>query len=124
MSTTKFVYPTPRRDESVNDEHFGTKVPDPYRWMEDPDSEETKNFVKEQNEISQPFIKACPDLEKITKDLTKLKDYPKFSIPSRQGDKYFINMNSGLQNQRYSFIVKLRYSEKATKFEKKISHHI
>ena len=118
MSTTKFVYPTPRRDESVNDEHFGTKVPDPYRWMEDPDSEETKNFVKEQNEISQPFIKACPDLEKITKDLTKLKDYPKFSIPSRQGDKYFINMNSGLQNQRYSFIVKLRYSEKAPKFEK------
>ena len=94
-----FLYPTPRRDESVNDEHFGTTVPDPYRWMEDPDSKETKKFVKEQNVVSQSFIKACPDLEKITKDLTKLKEYSKFSIPSRHGDKYFIYKNSGLQNQ-------------------------
>jgi len=96
---TKFVYPTPRRDETIIDEHFGTKVPDPYRWMEDPEAEETKTFVKEQNEVSLPFIQACPDRERITKDLTKLKDYPKFSIPSKHGDKYFINMNSGLQNQ-------------------------
>ena len=107
----KFVYPTPRRDDSVEDDHFGTKVSDPYRWMEDPDAEETKKFVKEQNEVSQPFIQECPDREKITKDLTHLKDYPKFSIPSRHGDKYFINMNSGLQNQRYSYMLYLREKE-------------
>ena len=84
----------------MQETHFGIQVSDPYRWMEDPDAEEVKDFVKEQNLVSQPFIQACPDREKITKELTKLKDYPKFSIPSKHGDNYFINMNSGLQNQR------------------------
>ena len=95
-----YVYPKPRRDESVTENHFGVQVPDPYRWMEDPDAEETKKFVKEQNEVSGPFISECPDREKITEEITKLKDYPKFSVPSREGDNYFIRMNSGLQNQR------------------------
>lgn len=94
-----FTYPKPRRDPSVLEDHFGHSLPDPYRWMEDPDAEETKDFVKSQNEVSQPFIANCPDRPKITKELTKLKDYPKFSIPSRHGENYFINMNSGLQNQ-------------------------
>ena len=95
-----FVYPTPRRDESVLEDHFGAQVADPYRWMEDPDAEETKAFVKEQNEVSGPFIQECPDREKITEEITKLKDYPKFGVPVREGDNYFIRMNSGLQNQR------------------------
>ena len=95
-----YTYPTPRRDESITEDHFGVQVPDPYRWMEDPDAEETKAFVKEQNEVSGPFIQECPDREKITEEITKLKDYPKFGVPVREGDNYFIRMNSGLQNQR------------------------
>lgn len=107
MSThdKKFVYPKPRRDDSITEDHFGTSVSDPYRWMEDPDAEEVKQFVKEQNDVSLPFIQECPDRERITKDLTKLKDYPKFSVPSRHGDNYFISMNSGLQNQRYRNLI-------------------
>mgnify|MGYP001292964558 CR=1 FL=1 len=92
-------YPDSKPGETVDTLH-GIRVPDPYRWMEDPDAEETKAFVKEQNEVSGPFIQECPDREKITEEITKLKDYPKLGVPVREGDNYFIRMNSGLQNQR------------------------
>ncbi len=63
----KIDYPTPRRDESVAEDHFGTKVSDPYRWMEDPDSAETKAFVEAQNNVSMPFIHGCSEREAISK---------------------------------------------------------
>ncbi len=57
---SEWNYPCTRRDESVVDTHFGTSVTDPYRWLEDPDCEETCAFVKAQNDISTPFIANCP----------------------------------------------------------------
>ena len=95
----QFEYPKPRRDDTVIEDHFGHQISDPYRWMEDPDAEETQKFVKAQNEISMPYIHQCGDRSKITEELTKLKNYPKFSVPSRHGDNYFTYLNSGLQNQ-------------------------
>ena len=95
----KFQYPTPRRDDSIKEDHFGRVIADPYRWMEDPDAQETQDFVKAQNEISMPYIHECKDRSKITEELTKLKNYPKFSVPARHGDYYFVSLNSGLQNQ-------------------------
>ncbi len=68
--------------------------------MEDPDSEETRRFVDEQNALSQPYIAACAEREEINKELTKLWNYPKYGVPHRQGQKYFFSKNSGLQNQR------------------------
>ena len=56
---SEFKYPAPRRDEAAEDDYHGTKMKDPYKWMENPDSEETKKFVDEQNKISAPFINSC-----------------------------------------------------------------
>ena len=64
----RFEYPSARRSDHVDDYH-GEKVADPYRWMEDPDSDETKKFVEEQNAISRPYIFDCPDRENINEQL-------------------------------------------------------
>ncbi|XGW33468.1 hypothetical protein V3C99_017691 [Haemonchus contortus] len=93
------VYPTARRDESIVDNFHGTMIHDPYRWMEDPDSEETRHFVDQLNAISEPFIAQAPSREKIRKRLTELWDYEKYSCPSKRGNFYYYSYNSGLQNQ-------------------------
>ncbi|MCP9263289.1 Prolyl endopeptidase [Dirofilaria immitis] len=94
-------YPLARKDDSIVDDFHGTKVADPYRWLEDPDLNETKEFVEKLNSISQPFIASSPYREKLRKRLTELWNHEKFGCSSRRGDYYYYYYNSGLQNQRY-----------------------
>ncbi|KAJ6648028.1 Prolyl endopeptidase [Pseudolycoriella hygida] len=101
--TTLFKYPKARRDESIVEDHHGTKVYDPYRWLEDPDSVETQEFVEEHNKITQPYLEGCDQWKNINQTLTKLWNYPKFTIPARHGDYYYYYMNTGLQNQNVLF---------------------
>ena len=59
-----WTYPSVRRDMSVKEVYCGTEVADPYRWLEDPDSEETQTFVKAQNEVTKPYLAGCQARDK------------------------------------------------------------
>ena len=83
----------------VIDTYHGTQVPDPYRWLEDPDSEETKSWVKAQNTVTSSYLEAIPQRESINERITELWDYERFGRPHKKGNRYFYSHNDGLQNQ-------------------------
>ena len=91
-------YPEARRGDVVDDYH-GTTVADPYRWMEDIDSAETRRWVEAQVELFESYIGHNPARKRIQDRLTQLWDYEKFGIPFEEGGRYFYSYNSGLQNQ-------------------------
>nr|CAH7739619.1 unnamed protein product [Callosobruchus chinensis] len=106
-----FNYPKARRDETVVDDYFGTKVADPYRWLEDPDSEETKAFIDAQNAITKPYLDGCIYKDRIKSKITELWNYPKYSVPFCHGNRYYQYRNTGLQNQSVIFVQKDLQSE-------------
>ncbi|PHU21048.1 Prolyl endopeptidase [Capsicum chinense] len=98
------TYPFARRHESVVDNYHGVDVPDPYRWLEDPDSKETKEFVEKQVILTDSVLKTCEIRDKLREKLTKLFDFPKYNVPFRAGDKYFYFHNTGLQPQKVLYV--------------------
>jgi prolyl oligopeptidase len=92
------IYPTISRSNQV-DEYHGTIVADPYRVLEDPDTEETKAWIEGQNEVTFTYLNEIPAREDIKQRLTKLWDYEKYGTPFKEGDNYFYFKNDGLQNQ-------------------------
>lgn len=98
-------YPETRKVDQA-DEYFGTEVKDPYRWLEDDNSEETGKWVEAQNEVTFGYLKQIPFREQIEERLTELWDYPKYGVPFREGDNYFFFKNDGLQNQSVLYIQK------------------
>lgn len=97
-------YPPARKSDQVDDYH-GTKVADPYRWLEDLDSEETRNWVEAENKLSFGFLASIPARNTIKERLTKLWNYEKYGIPFKEGNRYFYTRNSGLQNQAVLYTV-------------------
>jgi prolyl oligopeptidase len=98
-----YNYPETRKDTIVDD-YFGTKVEDPYRWLEDDNSEETEAWVKAQNEVTFAFLNEIPFREKIKERLTEIYNYERYSTPFKEGGKYFFFKNDGLQNQSVLFM--------------------
>ncbi|KAL9244068.1 hypothetical protein vseg_017880 [Gypsophila vaccaria] len=92
-------YPVVRRDDSVVDDYFGVKVPDPYRWLEDPEGEETKEYVEEQVKLTESVLHKCELRDTLKSTLTAIFDYPRSHAPFKRGDYYFYFHNSGLQSQ-------------------------
>jgi prolyl oligopeptidase len=97
-SSQSFAYPSSRKADQVDDYH-GTKVADPYRWLEDPDSEETKAWLDAQNKVTFGYLTEIGAREQIKQRLTQLWNYEKYGIPFKQGNRYFYFKNDGLQNQ-------------------------
>jgi prolyl oligopeptidase len=96
-SSGGFEYPESKKVDVVDNYH-GTLVADPYRWLEDPNSEDTRAWVRAQNEVTFPYLKSLPGRDRIEARLTELWDYPRYGTPSKQGDRYFYSYNDGLQN--------------------------
>ena len=94
----RIVYPSSPKVDQVDDYH-GVKVPDPYRWLEDPDSVETREWVEAQNKVTSSYLSAIPEREAIRNRLTELWNYERFSVPFKEGGRYFYLRNDGLQNQ-------------------------
>lgn len=97
-TTTTLRYPAARTVEQTDD-YFGTKVSDPYRWMEDVDSAELKTWVDAENELTQSYLAAVPVRATMQKRLMELINFERYTAPARRGDRYFYSHNSGLQNQ-------------------------
>lgn len=100
----------PRMDNVVDDYH-GTKVADPYRWLEDPSTAETVAWSEAQNQLTFDYLQAIPARKEIKARLTELWNYPKYSVPQKEGDRYFFWKNDGLQNQPVLYLQKDLKSE-------------
>jgi len=91
-------YPPARKSDVVDDYH-GTKVPDPYRWLEDPDAAESRAWIEAENRLTNAYLAAIPARVAIRERLTTLWNYPKYGAPFRKAGRYFFFKNDGLQNQ-------------------------
>jgi len=94
----KLTYPETKRGDVVDD-YFGTKVPDPYRWLEDDNAPEVAAWVEAENKVTFAFLDKISYRAQVKDRLTKLLNYPKYSAPTRRGDWFFFTKNDGLQNQ-------------------------
>ncbi|KAL5706288.1 prolyl oligopeptidase [Ranunculus cassubicifolius] len=97
-------YPVVRRDESIVDDYHGVQISDPYRWLEDPDADEVKDFVEKQVNLTDSVLKTCDNRQNLHKQITKLIDNPRYDTPFKQGDKYFYFHNTGLQAQSVLYV--------------------
>jgi prolyl oligopeptidase len=103
-SADRVSYPEARRAEH-QDTYHGVIVPDPYRWLEDLDSPETKAWVEAQNKATFAFLEGIPSRTGIKERLTALWDYERYGVPSKEGGRYFFTRNDGLQNQAVLYTV-------------------
>jgi prolyl oligopeptidase len=92
------TYPVTKKVDQT-DNYFGTVVADPYRWLEDANSAETKQWVDAQNQVTQSYLAQIPARAAIKQRLTSLWNYERYSVPYKEGGRYFYSRNDGLQNQ-------------------------
>jgi len=92
------TYPVAQKSDQTDD-YFGTAVSDPYRWLEDDNSDQTAAWVKAENEVTFGYLEQIPFRAKVKERLEKIWDYAKFSAPFREGDYYYFFKNNGMQNQ-------------------------
>ena len=108
LPAQEFAYPEAAAGDVVDTytRKDGTKfdVPDPYRWLEDPDAPETRTWIDAENALTQGYIQAVPERGQIHAKLTEIWNHERFSTPSKKGSKYFYSRNDGLQNQSVLYV--------------------
>ncbi|MGY2709994.1 prolyl oligopeptidase family serine peptidase [Thermostichus sp. MS-CIW-28] len=92
-------YPPSYPDPTVVDIYHGQAVPDPYRWLEDLDSEQTRAWIEAQNQLTFDYLRQIPARQRLLERLTQLWNYERYSQPFKEGNRYFYFKNDGLQNQ-------------------------
>lgn len=97
VDTLVMKYPNTKKD-SIVENHFGTMVPDPYRWLEG-NGDDVKDWVVEQNKVTDAFLEMIPFRAAIKDRLDSIWNYPKFGAPFKRGDNYFYYYNEGTWNQ-------------------------
>ncbi len=98
-----FAYPPAARIAQVDNYH-GTRVEDPYRWLEQVDDTQTRQWITAENALAQPYLEGIPARETIKKRLTQLWNHERYSLPVHRGDRYFYLRNDGLQNQSVLYV--------------------
>lgn len=96
-------YPETKKVDTV-DVYYGTEVQDPYRWLEDDQSEETKEWVKKQVAVTNNYLEQIPFRDKIEQRLTEVWNYTRQGTPLRKGDYWFFMRNDGLQDQAVLYV--------------------
>ena len=96
-------YPTARQTDTVDDYH-GEAVPDPYRWLEDPDAHETLAWLADQRGVTGSFLERSPERPAVRRRITELIDHPRAGAPFERGGKWFQTRNTGLQNQSVLYV--------------------
>ena len=103
-ANSKFDYPEVKTVEHFDD-YFGTKVADPYRWMEDLNSPEVKQWVQEENKVTFGYLETIPQRQAIKRRLEEVWNYERYNAPVKHGGRYFYTKNDGLQNQAVLYVM-------------------
>jgi prolyl oligopeptidase len=99
----ELAYPSAPRGDQVDDYH-GTKVPDPYRGLEDIDSPQTRAWVEKEGALARRYLDALPGREKLTQRVRAVWNYERWTPPARHGTHWFYFHNDGLQNQNVLYV--------------------
>ncbi|HEY5464485.1 MAG TPA: prolyl oligopeptidase family serine peptidase [Hanamia sp.] len=105
QKAANIIYPATKTVDS-SDIFYGIKVADPYRWLEDYSSADTKEWIKAENKVTDQYFDQIPFRERIKKDLTSLINFSRITNPEKHGDYYYFNKNTGLQNQNILYRAK------------------
>src|SRR5450755_3217185 len=100
---TQLTYPVAKTVTQVDDYH-GTKVADPYRWLEDLDSPATRAWIEAQNKVTLDYLGRIPGRDHLKQRLAELWNYERYTSPEHYGDRYFYSRNDGLQNQAVLYV--------------------
>src|SRR5689334_13215241 len=101
--TSTLTYPQARKANTVDD-YFGTKVADPYRWMEDLNAPELKTWIDAENALTSRYLDGLAGRTALRARIEQLWNYPKVGIPQFRGRRWFYVRNSGLQRQSVVFM--------------------